>query len=182
MSQWPGSVGPGLFFRALFWRGVTWRGVCVGLGLAWLCLAWRGSARLGVVRFRFNSAWRVECGLVVAWLPSTTVKQQKHGQTTKTLSNHKKHGLKTKTKREKGKEKGEQRKNPQVRCLSRQLFCETHFELCRGICMRYITLAVCFTLPCSCGVRNTRCTPPKEARNAFAWQALQRDVWRSNTK
>ena len=97
--------GPGLFFRALFWRGATWRGVCVELGLAWLCLAWCGSARLGVVRFRFNSAWRVECGLVVAWLPS------KHGQTTKTLSNHKKHGQTTKNtvKRQKLRERREKR-------------------------------------------------------------------------
>ena len=30
--------------------------------------------------------------------------------------------------------------------------------LCRGICMRHITLASCVTLLCSCGVRNTRCT------------------------
>ena len=27
--------------------------------------------------------------------------------------------------------------------------------------MRCITLAVCVTLPCSCGERNTRCTPTK---------------------
>ena len=27
--------------------------------------------------------------------------------------------------------------------------------------MRYITLATCVTLPCSCGARNTRCTPTK---------------------
>ena len=80
---------------------------------------------------------------------------------------------------DKGAEKGEESKNPQKTQRSQfwydvsydqALLCETYFALtthhasgvlCRGICVRCITLAVYFILPCRCGVRNTRCTPPK---------------------
>ena len=76
-------------------------------------------------------------------------------------------------------QKGKERNNPQKKhrrqfwcdvSYDQALFCETYLALstyrasgvqCRGTCMRYITLAICFTQPCSCGVRNTQCTPPK---------------------
>ena len=77
------------------------------------------------------------------------------------------------TRYEKGEEMGEERKNPQKTHRSQfwydvsydqTLFCETYFALTifcascvlyRGICLRYITLALFLTLPCCCGVRNT---------------------------
>ena len=59
-----------------------------------------------------------------------------------------------------------------------RLFCGTYFArcmyyafgvLCRGICMRYITLASCVTLPCSCGHSgpSTQATTQQQQQQTF---------------
>ena len=97
---------------------------------------------------------------------------------------------------EKGEGKGEERKSLQKTHRSqnwydvshdRALFCETHFALstchasgvCRGICLRYITLVFCFNRPVAAGYATPAVRHHNETRNTFACQALQRDVWRA---
>ena len=90
------------------------------------------------------------------------------------------------------------RKNPQRRnqnwrgvSCGRALFCGTCFALCtcrasgvlcRGICMRYITLAICVTLPYSCGVRNTRCTPTKRKPEMHVLAKRCKEMYRGPRK
>ena len=99
-----------------------------------------------------------------------------------------------------GRREGEERKNPQKTHRSQfwydvshdeALFCETYFALCmyhasgvqcRGICLRYITLAICLPCHVAAGYATPAVRHQKETRNAFACQALQRDVWRSKKK
>ena len=90
---------------------------------------------------------------------------------------------------------GEERKNPKnasepvlVRYI---ILCDTYFALstnhasgvqCRRICLRYITLAIYFTLPSRCGVRNTSCTPTEGHPTCICLLSVAKEMYGSARK
>ena len=58
-----------------------------------------------------------------------------------------------------------------------------HLVCCVGESfVRYITLATCVTLPCSCGVRNTRCRPTKRKPEMLLLAKRCKEMYRGPRK